>query len=61
MKKKSIVLAATALMMAAALVVGGTLAYFTAQTAAKVTEFPVGSIRLKRWSPISSSASSTST
>ena len=46
MKKKSIVLAATALMMAAALVIGGTLAYFTDQTEAKVNEFTVGNVNI---------------
>lgn len=46
MKKKSIVLAATALMMAAALVVGGTLAYFT-DTDAADNVFVTGDVKIE--------------
>ena len=46
MKKKSIVLAATALMMAAALVVGGTLAYFT-DTDDATNTFTVGNVDIE--------------
>lgn len=44
MKRKSFVLALTAAMMAAALVVGGTLAYFTDTTDTKVNAFTVGDV-----------------
>ena len=45
MKKKSIVLAATALMMAAALVIGGTLAYFT-DTDEETNTFTIGNVEI---------------
>ena len=45
MKKKSIVLAATALMMAAALVIGGTLAYFT-DTDNATNTFTAGGVKI---------------
>ena len=44
MKKKSILMAAIAVMLVAVLVVGGTLAYFTDKTEAKQNTFTVGSV-----------------
>ena len=44
MKKKTILVAAIAVMLVAALVVGGTLAYFTDKTEAKQNTFTVGSV-----------------
>lgn len=44
MKKKSILVAAIAVMLVAALVVGGTLAYFTDKTEAKKNTFTVGNV-----------------
>lgn len=44
MKKKSILVAAIAVMLVAALVVGGTLAYFTDKTEAKQNTFTVGNV-----------------
>lgn len=44
MKKKTILVAAIAVMLVAALVVGGTLAYFTDKTDAKQNTFTVGSV-----------------
>ena len=45
MKKKSILVAAIAVMLVAALVVGGTLAYFT-DTKAKTNTFTVGNVKI---------------
>lgn len=45
MKKKSILVAAIAVMLVAALVVGGTLAYFT-DTKAKDNVFTVGNVSI---------------
>ena len=45
MKKKTILVAAIAVMLVAALVVGGTLAYFTDTDAAKNT-FTVGNVKI---------------
>lgn len=44
MKKKTILVAAIAVMLVAALVVGGTLAYFTDKTEAKQNTFTVGNV-----------------
>ena len=44
MKKKTILVAAIAVMLVAALVVGGTLAYFTDKSDAKVNTFTVGNV-----------------
>ena len=44
MKKKTILVAAIAVMLVAALVVGGTLAYFTDKTEAKKNTFTVGNV-----------------
>ncbi len=44
MKKKTILVAAIAVMLVAALVVGGTLAYFTDKTEAKPNTFTVGNV-----------------
>ncbi len=46
MKKKTILVAAIAVMLVAALVVGGTLAYFTDKTDAKVNTFTVGNVKI---------------
>ena len=46
MKKKSILVAAIAVMLVAALVVGGTLAYFTDKTEAKKNTFTVGNVKI---------------
>ena len=47
MKKKSILVAAIAVMLVAALVVGGTLAYFTDKTEAKQNTFTVGNVSIE--------------
>ncbi len=44
MKKKTILVAAIAVMLVAALVVGGTLAYFTDKSEAKVNTFTMGNV-----------------
>ena len=44
MKKKSILMAAIAVMLVAVLVVGGTLAYFTDKSDAKVNTFTMGNV-----------------
>lgn len=46
MKKKTILVAAIAVMLVAALVVGGTLAYFTDKSDAKVNTFTVGNVAI---------------
>lgn len=46
MKKKTILVAAIAVMLVAALVVGGTLAYFTDKTEAKQNTFTVGNVKI---------------
>lgn len=46
MKKKSILVAAIAVMLVAALVVGGTLAYFTDKTEAQKNTFTVGNVKI---------------
>lgn len=46
MKKKTILVAAIAVMLVAALVVGGTLAYFTDKTEAKPNTFTVGNVKI---------------
>lgn len=46
MKKKTILVAAIAVMLVAALVVGGTLAYFTDKTEAKKNTFTVGNVKI---------------
>lgn len=46
MKKKTILVAAIAVMLVAALVVGGTLAYFTDKTEAKKNTFTVGNVAI---------------
>lgn len=46
MKKKTILVAAIAVMLVAALVVGGTLAYFTDKTGAKQNTFTVGKVKI---------------
>lgn len=46
MKKKTILVAAIAVMLVAALVVGGTLAYFTDKSDAKVNTFTVGNVKI---------------
>lgn len=46
MKKKTILVAAIAVMLVAALVVGGTLAYFTDKSDAKVNNFTVGNVKI---------------
>ena len=46
MKKKTILVAAIAVMLVAALVVGGTLAYFTDKSDAKVNTFTVGKVKI---------------
>ena len=46
MKKKTILVAAIAVMLVAALVVGGTLAYFTDKSEAKVNTFTVGNVKI---------------
>ena len=46
MKKKTILVAAIAVMLVAALVVGGTLAYFTDKTEAKQNTFTVGKVKI---------------
>lgn len=46
MKKKSILVAAIAVMLVAALVVGGTLAYFTDKSGEKVNTFTVGNVKI---------------
>lgn len=46
MKKKSILVAAIAVMLVAALVVGGTLAYFTDKTGPKENTFTVGNVAI---------------
>lgn len=46
MKKKTILVAAIAVMLVAALVVGGTLAYFTDKSEAKVNTFTVGNVAI---------------
>lgn len=46
MKKKTILVAAIAVMLVAALVVGGTLAYFTDKSDAKVNAFTVGNVKI---------------
>lgn len=55
MKKKSILVAAIAVMLVAALVVGGTLAYFTDKSDAKVNTFTVGNVKIDlkedKWDP----------
>lgn len=55
MKKKTILVAAIAVMLVAALVVGGTLAYFTDKTEAKQNTFTVGSVGIDltedKWDP----------
>lgn len=47
MKKKTILVAAIAVMLVAALVVGGTLAYFTDKTEAKPNTFTVGNVGIE--------------
>lgn len=51
MKKKTILVAAIAVMLVAALVVGGTLAYFTDKSDAKVNTFTVGNVAIKLEEP----------
>ena len=46
MKKKTILVAAIAVMLVAALVVGGTLAYFTDKSGPKVNTFTVGNVAI---------------
>lgn len=46
MKKKTILVAAIAVMLVASLVVGGTLAYFTDKTEAKQNTFTVGNVKI---------------
>lgn len=51
MNKRKIVLLATALCMIAILAIGGTLAYFTDTTEAKVNEFTVGNVNIDLTEP----------
>ncbi len=55
MKRKSILLAAVAVMLTAALAIGGTLAYFTSTTDTKTNTFTVGNVKIgltePQWNP----------